>query len=435
MEKLNLLDKDVLNNVDNALSIIHMKFGLITPVILSVNLKFVEGNDIYTDGNAIYLGVDYLKGKSLSNIVFYLLHEAFHLVFCHTYFYNSSLYEKSLREIAYEYIVNMESLYYMNKFIDNKFYVTSYCYICDRYMKFNRKKLDYDGKVPPDGEKEIIVSCYYCVSMDDDYISILEKLKDRFGSDSVSSKVVGGNKSLIGGGFSLCNDFRVSDNDSDEVIKKVSESMNSNDVKENIDRYGNMSSNFLREFELLNSKKVNWRTALRKAIFGESFGFKDISMYKYNFSHHLFINNKILVNKIVGKKPIRVVVAVDTSGSISDEIYNEFITEVYNLISSFSMDVSFISCDCEIKGVVNRLGLGNFKLVENISYGGGGTSFVPVFEYIKEKMKNKVNALVYLTDGYGVYPNYSPEYNVVWVIYKGLNSGYNKPPFGNVIYI
>ena len=51
-------------------------------------------------------------------------------------------------------------------------------------------------------------------------------------------------------------------------------------------------------------------------------------------------------------------------------------------------------------------------------FGFGGTSFVPVFERIEvlEKENRKVDALFYLTDGAGEYPEKKPEYPVYFVM-------------------
>lgn len=63
--------------------------------------------------------------------------------------------------------------------------------------------------------------------------------------------------------------------------------------------------------------------------------------------------------------------------------------------------------------------------------GRGGTSFVPVFEWIEEKMKNgmRPDALFFFTDLCGDFPDKAPSYPVAWLAFdRDL-----KPPFGQVI--
>lgn len=60
--------------------------------------------------------------------------------------------------------------------------------------------------------------------------------------------------------------------------------------------------------------------------------------------------------------------------------------------------------------------------------GGGGTSFIPVFEWLQER-GIEPDALVYLTDGMGSFPSAKPTFPVIWGnIYEGA-----KYPFGDVV--
>ena len=56
--------------------------------------------------------------------------------------------------------------------------------------------------------------------------------------------------------------------------------------------------------------------------------------------------------------------------------------------------------------------------MEVMTYGGGGTSFIPVFDRIKELEleHRRVDALLYLTDGMGSYPGQEPEYPVYFAM-------------------
>jgi predicted metal-dependent peptidase len=59
-----------------------------------------------------------------------------------------------------------------------------------------------------------------------------------------------------------------------------------------------------------------------------------------------------------------------------------------------------------------------------------GTSFVPVFERVRE-MGLKPDALVYLTDGLGTFPS-SVDYPVLW---GSIHLGPEGYPFGEVVMI
>lgn len=51
--------------------------------------------------------------------------------------------------------------------------------------------------------------------------------------------------------------------------------------------------------------------------------------------------------------------------------------------------------------------------------GQGATDYRPVFAYVEELQKKQeftnLKGLIYFTDGYGVYPDYPPEYDCMFV--------------------
>jgi len=91
----------------------------------------------------------------------------------------------------------------------------------------------------------------------------------------------------------------------------------------------------------------------------------------------------------------RIVVALDISGSISDQEFNQAIKEVLEIVKNYNHEITIIECDSEIRRVYNVKSVKDLKDRSNIS---GGTRFTPVFEYANH---HKVNLLVYFTDGKG----------------------------------
>jgi predicted metal-dependent peptidase len=125
-----------------------------------------------------------------------------------------------------------------------------------------------------------------------------------------------------------------------------------------------------------------------------------------------------------------VVVGVDTSGSVGPKELNMFMAEISGILADVQPKRLIIMwCDANIGRVdecedENDLNTLRCKGVP----GGGGTSFVPVFEEI-EKMNITPDALVYLTDGMGTFPRTAPKYPVIWGnIYPA-----SKYPFGDVV--
>jgi predicted metal-dependent peptidase len=122
-----------------------------------------------------------------------------------------------------------------------------------------------------------------------------------------------------------------------------------------------------------------------------------------------------------------VVVAIDTSASIGQDELNEFAGHINRIMESCVPEkLIVIYCDASVQHV-DEFAPDQFP-VQLTLHGGGGTSFVPVFDYIKDNGLTP-EVLIYLTDGYGDQEQVeSPITDVVW-----LTTGYEKFPFGDVI--
>ena len=110
------------------------------------------------------------------------------------------------------------------------------------------------------------------------------------------------------------------------------------------------------------------------------------------------------------------VMAIDTSGSTTGDL-PQFFAELSSLLKSFgNYELTVIQCDAEIQHIEKFSG--DTPLPSNYqwaSYGHGGTSFIPPFEYVKEH-KLRPDIFIYLTDGYGGAPEKAPQFPVLWVL-------------------
>ena len=119
---------------------------------------------------------------------------------------------------------------------------------------------------------------------------------------------------------------------------------------------------------------------------------------------------------------MEIVVAVDTSGSVSEEAFQRFFSEIVNTVKGFTnYKLTLIQCDCTVQDVQEFSTEKPFcKKTPLMIKGGGGTDFSPVFTYVKEK-KLSPKVLLYYTDGHGTYPEKKPEYPVIWVLTENGN--------------
>ncbi|MBO5064996.1 MAG: hypothetical protein J6D06_02670 [Clostridia bacterium] len=142
----------------------------------------------------------------------------------------------------------------------------------------------------------------------------------------------------------------------------------------------------------------------------------------------------------------RLIIAIDTSGSVYGKLVENFVNKTYSLLKAtdfFKKDceIHLIQCDCKIQAV--NVFHSQDELEKHLSRiilsGFGGTDFRPVFEYanrLLEQDKNKTfNGVIYLTDGDGIYPDNMPGYKNAFII---TDNGFNKnklPAWATPVYV
>ena len=111
------------------------------------------------------------------------------------------------------------------------------------------------------------------------------------------------------------------------------------------------------------------------------------------------------------EKQLHLLLAIDSSGSVSDEEFIKFFKEIDGIARSNAM-VTVVECDA---GVNNSY---PYKPGQPISRTGyGGTSFDPVFRWINEnKMSRRIDGVLYLTDGYASPPSIKVNVPTLFVI-------------------
>jgi predicted metal-dependent peptidase len=115
--------------------------------------------------------------------------------------------------------------------------------------------------------------------------------------------------------------------------------------------------------------------------------------------------------------------AIDTSGSVSDTELAEFMNEIHH-IYKVGVDITVVQCDTSIKSIEPYRGKNEISVL-----GRGGTEFDPVLDYYNANLK-KYTSLVYFTDG-ECYTSVRPKGKVLWVLSE--RSGMNEDLPGQVI--
>lgn len=188
---------------------------------------------------------------------------------------------------------------------------------------------------------------------------------------------------------------------------------------------GNAPKGMTRLLDMQLNPKKDWRQLLRE-------GLQIPDDYSWTPCDRRFSHQGIMLPTLTGTTH-RVVIAIDSSGSIYGERLNDFWTEVVAILRNNKCEARVLVCDAAIQ---NEWGETEFNpsLVASLG-GGGGTDFVPVFERLNEYIQSgwTPEALVYLTDLDGNFPTEEPGCRVIWVV--SPNDEKKPYPFGEAIVV
>ncbi len=134
------------------------------------------------------------------------------------------------------------------------------------------------------------------------------------------------------------------------------------------------------------------------------------------------------------------VIALDTSASCRGAIVRAFLRKTYSILKSsenffHKVNVHILQCDNEVKSDTRITGEDDFEAF--LRYGKlngfGATDFRPVFTYIEELKQQgefeDLKGLIYFTDGYGIYPEKMPDYDVIFAFLEEDENRGAVPPW------
>lgn len=198
---------------------------------------------------------------------------------------------------------------------------------------------------------------------------------------------------------------------------------------------GDLPAELLRELSALEPSQLDWRSRLWRFMVRTPTDFTGFD--------RRFIGRGLYLEALDGES-LRVYVGIDTSGSIGDKELAQFIGEVQGILRAYP----HIACELFY---VDAAAYGPYPLtaysdVESFPkpVGGGGTDFCPFFDAVEKEQREggsgSAHSLlgqtetlcVYLTDGYGGFPDPAPGYPTLWVVTPGgLDLG--DFPFGEAV--
>ncbi len=171
---------------------------------------------------------------------------------------------------------------------------------------------------------------------------------------------------------------------------------------------GRLGESWMRTLDDLLQPKLPWRMLLARYMMS-------VARDDYSFQRQSRREDDALLPSLYSGE-VNVVVALDTSGSVSDEEMREFVGEIDALKGQVRARVTLHACDERL----SEHGPWVFQSWDPVSLpravsGGGGTRFTPVFEWV-ERENLRPDLLLYFTDAEGEFPPGAPAYPVIWLV-------------------
>ena len=184
---------------------------------------------------------------------------------------------------------------------------------------------------------------------------------------------------------------------------------------------GTLPAGMARELGALDTAQLDWRSYLWRYLVKTPTDYTEFD--------RRFIGRGLYLETLQGES-VKVYVAVDTSGSIDDRLLKLFLSEVRGVLNSYPhLECELYYADADVYGAYEL----NLDSQIPQPQGGGGTSFVPFFSKINNSWDGMTTAVcVYLTDGYGTFPDTTPELPVLWVVTPG-GLDLSQFPFGESV--
>ena len=350
-----------------------------------------EISTLATNSLKIWVNPNFIIDSDRELRVFGLLHEVLHVAYGHCSRLNEPSLDRECVQAAVDYVVNGD-------LVQAGMYCPSWAY--------------HDPK-------------YYGWSAEQVYDDLLEQKATRKNDTQYKKVAQGGN--LLDG--DVLPDDTQSPNDpnptapmSAEERKQAVEEMviDAATQSEMAGDYSSVPAGIQRMLEAIRKPKLPWKVILKRFLFE-----LDKSRTSWRRPNKRLLPLYTPIRE--GHKLGQINFAIDVSGSISEEMFNEFCAEVYSVLKILKPSaIELIQFDHEICGKDKVRSVQDLIAVK--FNGGGGTQLEPV---IQDFIESKAKALIVLTDGWFSNMITDPNRPVIWAVYDNPNW---LPPFGSVVH-
>jgi len=216
-------------------------------------------------------------------------------------------------------------------------------------------------------------------------------------------------------------------NDPEEAAAAVRELVNASVGMMNDESRGMMPGFFMSKVEEINRPPVlSWKAILKKYV-----GTIATSKVKTRTRLNRRQPSRFDISGEVTDKVLKIVVAIDTSGSVDDDQIAVIFNEIFAILAKRKHEITVIECDSGIQRVYRARNAGE---IQKKVAGRGGTYFTPVIEFINNDKYFRDALLIYFTDGFGEREIPKPRtYRNLWVVLDNAENLSLKEPYGTKI--
>ena len=380
------------------LLLMHMEFAIDTRVKTAC-----------TDGRKIYFGPSFLSNLTDDELDFVMMHEVMHCALQHC-FRGKDLDHEGFN-IACDIVVNSNILASRN---GNLKYIT-----LSKYGEAMHRT--------PKGDE----GCYYTAEQVYEMLPVRNTKKKGQGSHAKSSG--DGDKVSADGDWDDHSRWGTAGDEDvlkDEWASRLQTAAEAISVRQSATGQGLLPMCAERLLKELRKPQTDWRTILN--VFVQ----EEITDYSFTPPDRRFDGGDFYLPDYNEKDEAvkDILFMVDTSASMSDDQITTAYSEIKGAIDQFGGRLrgwlGFF--DAEIVEPKPFDSIDAFKTIR--PYGGGGTRFDIIFNYVRKKMDPMPVSIIIMTDGYAVFPKESAAMGipVLWLLVNEGSGEPVNPPWGKV---
>ncbi len=184
---------------------------------------------------------------------------------------------------------------------------------------------------------------------------------------------------------------------------------------------GREPAGLARELSSIGAAQLDWRSYLWRYLTQTPTDFGAFD--------RRFVGDELYLETLSGES-VRVMVAIDTSGSVDGPLIETLVGELRGILTAYPhLRADLYYADAALYGPYPLTARDPIPT----PIGGGGTDFRPFLAAIdKHQFAGGTTVAIYLTDGWGTFPKHAPRVPVLWVVTPG-GRDLAQFPFGEAV--